>query len=109
MKVFFEWFDYKRISEKLNPSDQFVKFVSMSSFAWMIFIVLILTLVGTLTLVFITVKYYWGDRGAPPATGKERRKQKERELHLRAKQIEHSKRHPRNARNPSFWDNQKRS
>lgn len=81
----------------------------MSSFAWMIFIVLILTAVGTLTLLLITVKYYWGERGVPPLTGAERRRQKEEELRLRAKQIEYSKQHPREPRSSSFLDNQKRS
>lgn len=81
----------------------------MSSFAWMIVIVLILTALGTLTLVLITVKYYWGDRGNPPLKGVERRRQKEEELRLRAKQIEHSKKNPWKLRSPSFLDNQKRS
>ena len=80
----------------------------MSSFAWMIVIVLILTAIGTITLVSITVKYYWGERGAPPLTGEERRRQKEEELRLRAKQIEHSKLHPREPRSLSFWNNRKK-
>jgi len=79
----------------------------MSSFAWMIVIVLILTLLGTLTLVSITVKYYWGERGAPPLTGKEKRRQREEELRLRAKQIELSKQNPIATRRSSFWDNSK--
>lgn len=79
----------------------------MSSFAWMIILVLILTAVGTLTLVFITVRYYWGERGAPPATGEERRRQKEMELQLRAKQIEYAKQNPIVTRKSSFWDNRK--
>lgn len=81
----------------------------MSSFAWMIVIVLILTALGTFTLVFITVRYYWGERGAPPLKGEERRRQKEEELRLRAKQIEYSKQHPWEPRSPSFLDNQKKS
>lgn len=81
----------------------------MSSFAWMIVIVLTLTALGTLTLLLITVKYYWGERGAPPLKGAERRRQKEEELRLRAKQIEHSKQHPREPRSSSFFDNQKKS
>jgi hypothetical protein len=81
----------------------------MSNFAWMIVLVLILTALGTLTLVFITVKFYWGERGAPPLTGAERKRQRELELHLRAKQIEHTKQHPREIRSLSFWDNQKNS
>ena len=81
----------------------------MSNFAWMIFLVLILTVVGSLTLVFITVKYYWGERGTPPFTGAERRRQKEEELRLRAKQIELSKQNPRKPRSSNFWDNRKSS
>jgi len=79
----------------------------MSSLAWIIILVLTLTLLGSSALFFVTVKYYWGERGAPPLTGEERRKQKEAELVLRAKQIEYSQQHPRKARNPSFWDNRK--
>ena len=79
----------------------------MSNYAWMIFIVLLLTLVGTLILVFITVKYYWGERGTPPAIGEERRRLKARELRLRAKQIEVSKQNPVATRKSSFWDNGK--
>ena len=79
----------------------------MSSFAWVIVLVLILTLVGTSILVFTTVKYYWGTRGTPPITWKERRKQREEELRLRAKQIEHAKRNPIVTRRSSFWDNSK--
>lgn len=81
----------------------------MSNFAWMIFLVLILTLLGTATLIFITVKFYWGERGAPPATGAERRQFREAELRLRAGQIERSGENPRKPRNPSFWDNRKNS
>lgn len=79
----------------------------MSSFAWMIILVLILTLLGTATLVFITVKFYWGERGKPPLTGEERRRQREEELRLRTKQIEYSKKNPRKTRKGSFWDNRK--
>lgn len=79
----------------------------MSSFAWMIIIVLALTLLGTLTLVFITVKYYWGERGKPPLTGEERRRQKEEELRLRAKQFEYAKQNPVATRKSDFWDNSK--
>jgi hypothetical protein len=73
----------------------------------MLILVLILTLIGTLTLVFITVRYYWGERGSPPATGEERRRQKEEELRLRANQIEYAKKNPRLTRRSSFWDNTK--
>ena len=79
----------------------------MSSFTAILLIVGLLTLLGTLTLVFITVKYYWGDRGTPPLTGEERRKQKEDELRLRAKQIERAEKNPVVTRKPSFWDNTK--
>jgi hypothetical protein len=79
----------------------------MSSFAWMIMLVLILTAVGTLTLVFITVRYYWGERGTPPPIGEERRRLKEEELKLRAKQIERAKQNPIATRKSSFWDNGK--
>jgi hypothetical protein len=81
----------------------------MSNFAWIIFIVLILTALGSLTLILITVKYYWGIRGAPPLTGEARRRQKEEELRLRARQIELSEKYPRETRSSSFWDNTKRA
>jgi hypothetical protein len=79
----------------------------MSSFAWMILLVLLLTVLGTLTLVFLTVKYYWGERGAPPLTGEQRRQQREEELRLRAKQIERAEKTPVTPRRPDFWDNTK--
>lgn len=79
----------------------------MSSFAWMIIIVLILTLIGTLTLVSITVKFYWGERGKPPLTGEAKRRQKEEELQIRAKQIERAKQNPIPTRKSDFWDNSK--
>jgi hypothetical protein len=79
----------------------------MSSFAWIIFLVSLLTLLGTAALAFTTVKYYWGERGAPPLTGEERRKQREEELRLRAKQIELAERNPIKTRKPDFWDNTK--
>ncbi len=73
----------------------------------MIVLVLILTLVGTATLAFITVKFYWGERGRPPLIGAEKRRQKELELQLRAKQIEFAKQNPIPTRKPDFWDNSK--
>ena len=79
----------------------------MSSFSWILALVLLLTLLGTLTLVFITVNYYWGERGGPPLTGEERRRQREEELKLRAKQIEHAESNPITTRKPTFWDNTK--
>lgn len=79
----------------------------MSGFAWMIILVLLLTLLGSLTLILVTVKFYWGERGKPPLTGEEKRRQKEAELQLRAKQIEQSKKNPWKTRSSSFWDNRK--
>ena len=79
----------------------------MSNFAWIVIIVLILTLIGTLTLGLITLKYYWGARGKPPVTGAERRRLKEEELRLRARQIELSRQRPIATRKSSFWDNGK--
>jgi uncharacterized protein YlxW (UPF0749 family) len=79
----------------------------MSSFAWMIILVLMLTAVGSLALVFTTVKYYWGERGAPPVIGEEKKRLKEEELKLRAKQIEYAKQNPIATRKSSFWDNSK--
>jgi hypothetical protein len=79
----------------------------MSSFAWMIVLVSILTLVGTATLILITVKYYWGARGTPPLTGAEYQRQKEKELRLRAMQFEAAAKNPRATRKSSFWDNSK--
>lgn len=81
----------------------------MSSFAWIITLTLILTVLGVLVMLLITLKYYWGERGTPPATGAERRRQKEEELKLRAKQIEHSRRHRWETRSSDFFDNRKSS
>lgn len=81
----------------------------MSNFAWIVTLTLILTALGALVLLFITVKYYWGARGTPPATGAERRKQKEEELRLRAKQIEHSQKTRWETRSGDFFDNRKSS
>lgn len=74
-----------------------------------IVLVLLLTLLGSLALLFVTVKYYWGERGAPPARGEARRLQKQEELRLRAAQIEYLRAHPREERSPSFLDNRKRA
>lgn len=68
---------------------------------------LLLTVLGSVTLLLITVKYYWGERGAPPLTGEERRKQREEELRRRAKQIEHAEKNPIVTRKQDFWDNTK--
>lgn len=81
----------------------------MSNFAWIIFLVLILTLLGSFILIFITVKFYWGERGKPPLTGASRHQQKEEELLLRAKQFELSKKYPRELRHPNFWKTEKRT
>jgi hypothetical protein len=81
----------------------------MSNLGWLVILVSLLTLLGSGTLFFITIKYYWGERGTPPLTGKARRLQKEEELRLRAAQIEQSKMRPRTDRSPDFWDNTKRS
>jgi hypothetical protein len=81
----------------------------VSNFAWVIIIVLILTVLGSLTLFLITIKYYWGIRGGPPLTGEARRRQKEEEIRLRARQFELSEKYPREPRSESFWNNRKNS
>jgi hypothetical protein len=75
----------------------------------MIVLTLILTALGTLVLLLITLKYYWGARGTPPATGEKRRLQKEQELVQRAKQIEHSRNTRWKTRSSNFFDNRKNS
>jgi len=80
----------------------------MRSWVWVLVLVGLLTLLGSVALLFITLKYYWGARGTPPLTGDERRTQKEEELALRAKQIEDSERKPVIQRSPDFLDNRKR-
>jgi sensor histidine kinase regulating citrate/malate metabolism len=79
----------------------------MSSIAWIVVLVLLLAILGTSVLVFVTVKYYWGERGAPPVSGEERLRQRQAELAAKAEQIEYSKKHPIKPRRPSFWDNSK--
>jgi hypothetical protein len=79
----------------------------VTSFAWIIVIVLLLTLLGTAALALVTLKYYWGERGQPPLTGEERKLQLEEELRLRTKQIEYAEKNPIVTRKPSFWDNTK--
>ncbi len=81
----------------------------MSAFAWMISIVLLLTVLGTLALLLFTLKYYWGERGKPPLKGEERKRQKQEELKFRAAQIERSKKNPWKTRSPNFFDNRKNS
>lgn len=51
----------------------------------MILIVAALTLVGILTLGLMTVRYYWGERGAPPLSKEERRIKEEKERARRAR------------------------
>ena len=81
----------------------------MSSFAWIIILTLILTALGTLVLLLLTLKYYWGVRGTPPLTGEKRRLQKQEELILRAKQIEQSRKTRWETRSSNFFDNRKKS
>ncbi len=71
--------------------------------------VLTLTALGSLALFFVTLKYYWGERGKPPLNGEERREQRDKELAMRAKQFEYSKKNPIKPRKLSFWDNRKSS
>lgn len=80
----------------------------MSTFVWLILLVGLLTVLGSATLFFITVKYYWGERGTPPLTGERRRRQKEEEMKLRAQQLEFTETHPRKERSQDFLDNRKR-
>jgi hypothetical protein len=80
----------------------------MGTTGWLIVIVGLLTLLGSGILAFITVRYYWGERGTPPITGPARRRQREEELKQRAKQIEFSKNNPRKDRSPDFFDNRRR-
>ena len=70
-------------------------------------LILVLTVVGSGTLLFITVKYYWGERGTPPLSGAARKLQREQEMKLWTKQIEFARAHPRKLRKPDFWDNSK--
>lgn len=81
----------------------------MSSLAWLVLIVGLLTLLGSGALLIVTLKYYWGDRGKPPLTGDERRLQKAKEIDLRRKQIEYAEQHPVQARRPDFFDNRKKT
>jgi hypothetical protein len=80
----------------------------MSTFVWLILLVGLLTVLGSATLFFITVKYSWGERGTPPPTGDKRRRQKDEEMRLRAQQLEFTKAHPRKERSQDFFDNRKR-
>lgn len=62
----------------------------MTGIGPVILIVLLLTVLGSATLIFITFRYYWGERGTPPSTGEARRLQKEEELRKRNAQIKHA-------------------
>ena len=79
----------------------------MSGYIGILIIVGTLTALGAGTLLFITLKYYWGERGTPPLKREQRRQAREEELRLRAKQIEYSKNNPIPTRKGSFWDNSK--
>jgi len=81
--------------------------LDVSSTVWIIILVSLLTLLGSLSLLLITVKYYWGERGTPPLKGAERRRQKLEELRQRAAQIEFSRKNPRQPRSPDFLNNRK--
>jgi hypothetical protein len=91
---------------KAETNQTFCKTMSPSTL--IVLLVLLLTLLGSSVLLFITVKYYWGERGRPPATGEARRKQKENELRMREKQIAYAESHPRETRSLDFLDNRKR-
>lgn len=79
----------------------------MSGFFEILTVVGILTALGAGSLIFVTLKYYWGERGTPPLYREERHKKRQEELRLRARQIEYSKRNPIVTRKASFWDNSK--
>ena len=79
----------------------------MSNTVWIFILVGLLTVLGGGALLIVTFKYYWGERGTPPATGELRRKQKEEEMRRRAKQIEYAREHPIKTRKPDFFDNSK--
>ena len=79
----------------------------MSSFTWLLLLVGLLTLVGSLALLLVTLKYYWGTRGSPPPTREVRKQMREEELRLRKAQIEYAQANPVKPRNPDFWDNRK--
>ncbi len=79
----------------------------MSTFALLLLLTGLLTLLGSGTLAFITIKYYWGDRGRPPLTGAQRKAEREKELQRRAKQIEYVEKHPIPERDMSFFGKRK--
>jgi hypothetical protein len=63
----------------------------MRNYFLMILIVLALTVLGVLTLVFITVKYYWGERGTPPLSAAERRRLREEQVNNGKRKMENGK------------------
>ena len=79
----------------------------MSPFWWILILVGALTILGSGALLVVTVKYYWGERGAPPISGAERKRQHEQELQQRAQQIKYAESHPVETRRPGFFDNRK--
>lgn len=79
----------------------------MTPLVWLILIFFLTIFLGLLILILPIMEFYWGPRRKPPATQEERRKSREEELKLRAKQIERSKNNPIVNRNPSFWNNRK--
>lgn len=72
-------------------------------------VLFLFVLMGLVFVVYVSVvrAFYWWGRGTPPPAGEEKRKLKEEELRLRAKQIEYAKKNPRATRKSSFWDNSK--
>lgn len=71
-----------------------------------LFLLILMALVVIVYVVVVRAFYWWG-RGTPPPIGDEKRKLREKELKLRAKQIERSKNNPIATRNGNFWDNRK--
>lgn len=79
----------------------------MTSLNWIITIGILATIFGLAVLILPILKFYWGEKGKPPVTGEEKKRLREEELRLRAKQIERSKSNPVVTRNSSFWNNRK--
>ena len=80
----------------------------MTTLFWIIVIILMTAVMGFAILILPIYAFYWGERGKPLPTDKEERKRlREEELQLRAKQIEYSKNNPIATRKGSFWDNRK--
>jgi hypothetical protein len=79
----------------------------MGTTTTIIFYMVLLTILGSAALLLVTLKFYWGERGTPPLEGESKRIEREKELAMRAKQIEHSRSNPRKPRPESFWDNRK--